>query len=156
LPNNVLISTDPPYYDNIGYADLSDFFYIWLRRALADVYPDLFGTLLVPKQAELVATPFRFGGNKQKASIGRWVGEHSKARLFLFDEPTQGLDVGAREEVYNLVRKLAESGAGIVVASSELDEVLGLAQGLVVIRGGETVPVASRERTPEMVLSTAT
>ena len=62
-----MVSTDPPYYDNIGYADLSDFFYVWLRRSLADVYPTLFGTLLTPKAAELVATPYRFGGDKAKA-----------------------------------------------------------------------------------------
>ena len=62
-----LISTDPPYYDNIGYADLSDFFYIWLRRSLHAVYPDLFKTMLVPKAQELVATPYRFGGDKRKA-----------------------------------------------------------------------------------------
>jgi putative DNA methylase len=63
----IAISTDPPYYDNIGYADLSDFFYVWLRRSLSSIYPDLFSTLLVPKAQELVATPYRFGGNKQKA-----------------------------------------------------------------------------------------
>lgn len=62
-----LVCTDPPYYDNIGYADLSDFFYIWLRRSLARVYPDLFSTVLVPKAQELVATPYRFGGDKEKA-----------------------------------------------------------------------------------------
>lgn len=62
-----LISTDPPYYDNIGYADLSDFFYVWLRRSLGEIYPEVFGTMLVPKSAELVATPYRFGGSKQKA-----------------------------------------------------------------------------------------
>ncbi len=62
-----LISTDPPYYDNIGYADLSDFFYVWLRRSLNHIYPDLFSTLLVPKSQELIATPFRFGGDKNKA-----------------------------------------------------------------------------------------
>ncbi|MGI8430508.1 MAG: DUF1156 domain-containing protein [Solirubrobacteraceae bacterium] len=62
-----LISTDPPYYDNIGYADLSDFFYVWLRRSLRDIYPNLFGTLLVPKDRELIATPYRFGGSKEKA-----------------------------------------------------------------------------------------
>jgi putative DNA methylase len=62
-----LISTDPPYYDNIGYADLSDFFYIWLRRSLSSVYPDLFSTVLVPKTQELVATPYRFSGSKEKA-----------------------------------------------------------------------------------------
>ncbi len=62
-----LISTDPPYYDNIGYSDLSDYFYVWLRRSLGDIYPDLFGTVLTPKSAELVATPYRFGGSKAKA-----------------------------------------------------------------------------------------
>lgn len=62
-----LISTDPPYYDNISYADLSGFFYVWLRRCLNSVYPDLFSTLLAPKDQELVATPYRFSGDKQKA-----------------------------------------------------------------------------------------
>ena len=55
-----------PYYDNIGYADLSDFFYVWLRRAVRSIYPDLFATLAVPKAEELVATPYRHG-NKEKA-----------------------------------------------------------------------------------------
>jgi len=62
---NTIISTDPPYYDNIGYADLSDFFYVWLRRALRPVFPDLFATLAVPKTEELVATPYRHGGKEQ-------------------------------------------------------------------------------------------
>ena len=60
-----VISTDPPYYDNIGYADLSDYFYVWLRRALRPVFPDLFATLAVPKTEELVATPYRHGGKEQ-------------------------------------------------------------------------------------------
>jgi putative DNA methylase len=64
---NVLVATDPPYYDNIAYADLSDFFYIWLRSSLSTTYPDLFSTLLVPKRQELVATPYRFGGDKKRA-----------------------------------------------------------------------------------------
>jgi putative DNA methylase len=64
---HVLISTDPPYYDNIGYADLSDFFYIWLRRALSSIYPELFSTMLVPKVQELIATPYRFNGSKSEA-----------------------------------------------------------------------------------------
>lgn len=61
------ISTDPPYYDNIGYADLSDFFYVWLRRSLRNTYPKLFSYMLVPKAEELVATPYRFDGSKQRA-----------------------------------------------------------------------------------------
>ena len=61
-----ILSTDPPYYDNIGYADLSDFFYLWLRRSLRTVFPDLLATLSTPKDEELVATPYRLG-DKRKA-----------------------------------------------------------------------------------------
>ena len=64
---NVVVSTDPPYYDNIGYADLSDFFYVWMRQALKETYPKLFRTMLVPKAEELVATPYRFDGSVEKA-----------------------------------------------------------------------------------------
>ena len=66
LTPSPVISTDPPYYDNIGYADLSDFFYVWLRRSLRRLFPDLFVTLAVPKVEELVATPYRHG-NKETA-----------------------------------------------------------------------------------------
>ena len=66
LSGDCLVSTDPPYYDNIGYADLSDYFYAWLRRSLRTVFPDIFATLSVPKAEELVATPYRHG-NKEKA-----------------------------------------------------------------------------------------
>lgn len=64
---DIMVSTDPPYYDNIGYADLSDFFYVWLRQSLRRTYPKLFGTMLVPKAEELVATPYRFDGSKERA-----------------------------------------------------------------------------------------
>ena len=64
-----VVSTDPPYYDNIGYADLSDFFYVWLRRALKPVFPDLFATMAVPKAEELVATPYRHGGKAAAESF---------------------------------------------------------------------------------------
>ncbi len=66
VADDKVVSTDPPYYDNIGYADLSDFFYVWLRRTLRSVFPDLFSTLAVPKAEELVATPYRHG-SKEKA-----------------------------------------------------------------------------------------
>ena len=62
LGDKKLISTDPPYYDNIGYADLSDFFYVWMRRSLRPILPNLFATLAVPKAEELVATAYRHGG----------------------------------------------------------------------------------------------
>lgn len=64
ISQDKVISTDPPYYDNIGYADLSDFFYVWMRRSLRSVYPELFATMAVPKAEELVATPYRHGSKE--------------------------------------------------------------------------------------------
>lgn len=65
----VVISTDPPYYDNVGYSDLSDFFYVWMRQSLKDTYPDVLSTLLAPKEEELFASPYRHGGNAEKAKL---------------------------------------------------------------------------------------
>ena len=64
---NIMISTDPPYYDNIGYADLSDYFYVWLRMSLHDTFPKLFSTMLAPKMEELIATPYRHEGSAERA-----------------------------------------------------------------------------------------
>lgn len=64
---DIMVSTDPPYYDNICYADLSDYFYMWLRGTLKSVYPDLFKTMQVPKNEELIASPYRFECGFQEA-----------------------------------------------------------------------------------------
>ena len=69
ITSGKIVSTDPPYYDNIGYADLSDFFYTWLRRSLRPVFPALFSTLAVPKSEELVADAYRHGGNDTAAAF---------------------------------------------------------------------------------------
>jgi putative DNA methylase len=73
-----VVSTDPPYYDNIGYAELSDFFYVWLRRALKSVYPELFSTVAVPKAEELVAMAYRHGSRE-------------RAEAFFMDGMTQAM-----------------------------------------------------------------
>ena len=73
-----VVSTDPPYYDNIGYADLSDFFYVWMRRTLKTIYPELFSTLASPKTEELVATPYRHASKE-------------KAEAFFLDGMTQAM-----------------------------------------------------------------
>jgi putative DNA methylase len=78
LSSGSVVSTDPPYYDNIGYADLSDFFYVWLRRSLRSVFSDLFATVAVPKAEELVATPYRHGSKE-------------KAETFFLDGMTQAM-----------------------------------------------------------------
>lgn len=66
---NVVISTDPPYYDNIGYADLSDYFYVWMRRTLRTILPEITRRLVTPKEEELVATPYRFGDPNYRPSV---------------------------------------------------------------------------------------
>ena len=65
---DVMVSTDPPYYNNVPYADFSDFFYAWLRRNVGDIYPNLFSTMLTPKAEELVADPYRSGGKDKAAT----------------------------------------------------------------------------------------
>lgn len=85
-----LVATDPPYYDNIGYADLSDYFYVWLRRALARVFPSLCSTVLTPKSEELVATPHRFGGDKAAATA---FFEEGLGRAFVRLREAQSLDL---------------------------------------------------------------
>ena len=69
ISRSKVVSTDPPYFDNVGYADLSDFFYIWLRRSLRSVFPDLFATVAAPKAEELVATPYRHGSKEAAESF---------------------------------------------------------------------------------------
>jgi putative DNA methylase len=78
ISSKKVVSTDPPYYDNIAYADLSDFFYVWMRRSLRSVFPSLLGTMAVPKAEELVATPYRHGGKE-------------RAEAFFMDGMTQSI-----------------------------------------------------------------
>ena len=67
--SGLVVSTDPPYYDNIGYSDLSDFFYVWLRRCLLDIHPSVVSTMLTPKAEELVANPYRHDGQENAAKF---------------------------------------------------------------------------------------
>ena len=116
---NIVISTDPPYYDNISYADLSDFFYIWMRRSLKNTYPRLFRTVLVPKAEELVATPYRFGGSKEKA---RDFFEDGMAKT------CQQLNKDAREDVpvtiYYAYKQSEADGDGSTTASTGWETIL--------------------------------
>ena len=130
-----LISTDPPYYDNIGYADLSDFFYIWLRSSLKNIYRNLFDTLLVPKAQELVATPYRFGGDKRAAE--RFF-ETGLSKAFIRIRETQHLDYpltvfyAFKQSEADLDNR--DSNSGLVVASTGWETML---EGL--IQAGFTV-----------------
>jgi len=94
------------------------------------------------------------GGNQQKVVLAKWL--LGNAKVFLFDEPTRGIDVGAKSEIYNLMVKLAQNGAAIVMVSSELPEVLGMSHRILAIRGGRIVREFSRaQATPDAVMAAA-
>lgn len=94
------------------------------------------------------------GGNQQKVILGRWL--LAQPRLLLLDEPTRGIDVGARAEIYELIRTLVERGMGVLLASSDLPEVLGLCHRVIVLRQGRRTGAWScDEATPERVMAAA-
>ena len=95
------------------------------------------------------------GGNQQKVVLAKWL--LGKAKIFLFDEPTRGIDIGAKAEIYNLMVKLAQEGAAIIMVSSELPEVLGMSHRILAIRDGRIAREFSRtEATPDAVIAAAT
>ncbi|HET6413174.1 MAG TPA: ATP-binding cassette domain-containing protein, partial [Anaeromyxobacter sp.] len=107
-------------------------------------------------RAASVSAPVRrlSGGNQQKSLVGRWL--MRGARVLLLDEPTRGVDVGAKAEIYRIVARLAEEGMGILLVSSELPEILGLSDRILVMRTGRIVGHFSRaEATEERLLAAA-
>ncbi len=94
------------------------------------------------------------GGNQQKVVLGKWLA--GAARIFIFDEPTRGVDVATKVEIYQLMNRLTESGAGIVMISSELPELLGMSDRILVMRGGTIqAEFDAADATQERVLSAA-
>ena len=94
------------------------------------------------------------GGNQQKVILARWLSEQVK--VILLDEPTRGIDVGAKSEIYSIIYRLAEQGVGVVVVSSDLPEVLGVADRVMVMRKGQMVDTLDRAAaTPEKTLALA-
>lgn len=94
------------------------------------------------------------GGNQQKAILGRWLSEEMK--VILLDEPTRGIDVGAKHEIYHVIYELAKQGIAVLFASSDLPEVLGLADRIIVMReGAVSGELLHDEATEQKVLSLA-
>lgn len=106
LPKGAVLSTDPPYYDNIGYADLSDYFYVWLKHSVGDIYPEIFSTIVVPKRDELVAVPHRH--KNRRAAEEYFLGGMTEA----FQNISQQIAVGMPATVYYAFKQseVAEEG----------------------------------------------
>ena len=95
------------------------------------------------------------GGNQQKVAIAKWL--YRQARIFIFDEPTRGVDVGAKAEIYRLMNDLTESGAAILMVSSELPEILGMSDRVLVMRNGRLVKeLVTREASQEEIMRYST
>jgi ABC-type sugar transport system ATPase subunit len=90
------------------------------------------------------------GGNQQKVVVAKWLFRHAK--IFLFDEPTRGIDVGAKAEVFALMDELARSGAAILMVSSELPELLQVADRILVMRSGKLVAELPRKTTQQEIM----
>ena len=111
--------------------------------------------LRIKADSPLVVTGTLSGGNQQKVVLGKWLLTNPKV-LFL-DEPTRGIDVGAKQEIYAEINKLAQAGMAIVLVSSELPEVLGLSDRVIVLHEGKLTGEFTREQaTPEKVMAAAT
>jgi putative DNA methylase len=141
-PGSALIVTDPPYFGQINYADLSDYFYLWLRRTLRSVHPDLFGTIATPKTVELVANPARHGGSKEAAQ-----------RYFIegFTEVFTSLQKASRADLPIVVAYAAkqdDADAGAAVSSAWVSMLQAvLASGLAVVG---TMPIESTMSTRQV------
>jgi len=93
------------------------------------------------------------GGNQQKVSLARWLA--TKPKVLILDEPTQGVDVGAKSEIHRLVRQLAAEGLAVILISSDLPEVIGMSDRIGVMRGGRLTAVLPGKSGPEEVMTAA-
>jgi rhamnose transport system ATP-binding protein len=145
-----------PVSENITLAALGNLsrfgaFDFGRERSLATEYAQRLGVKTASIRS-LVST--LSGGNQQKVALSRWL--LTKPAVLLLDEPTQGIDVGAKSEIHELMMTLAEEGVAILMISSELPEVLGMSDRIVVMRGGTIVSEVDRvDATPERVLARA-
>ncbi|MDE0200340.1 MAG: DUF1156 domain-containing protein [Caldilineaceae bacterium] len=103
-----VLSTDPPYYDNVGYADLSDFFYVWLRKMLRDPFPNLFATLATPKAEEMVATPYRHGSKQEAETFFLHGMTRAMQQLVERSHPTMPITI------YYAFKQAEKKGEGII------------------------------------------
>jgi ABC-type sugar transport system ATPase subunit len=132
---------------------LSRFFFRSMRRE-KDLVKRLVGDLDVRAAGTDVAAETLSGGNQQKLVLGKWMG--TSPRMLILDEPTRGVDVGAKAEVHRLIRKLAGDGMATLVISSDLPEILSLCDRIIVMRSGEIAGTLDRsEATQERVLALA-
>ncbi|MGL4237380.1 sugar ABC transporter ATP-binding protein [Tabrizicola sp.] len=150
---------DAPIADNLALVSIRSFGrgpLALIDRAAIDARTETTRSDLTIKAGDIRTQPVKAlsGGNQQKVVIGKW--QMTSPRLFILDEPTRGVDVGAKFEIYTLIDRLAAEGGGVLMISSELDELLGVADRIVVMNRGEVMGEVTRtEFDRERILSLA-
>jgi putative DNA methylase len=154
LPTASCLSTDPPYYDNIGYADLSDYFYVWLKRSVGDIYPEVFSTITVPKSDELVAMPHRH--KSRRAAEDYFLNGMSEA----FANISAQLDHGLPATIYYAFKQSEVSEEGLTSSGWATFLEAVISSGLSVVgtwpvrteRAGRTISVGTNALATSVVL----
>jgi ribose transport system ATP-binding protein len=124
------------------------------RAGTGQPRPSTLSTLAVSARSLSQEAQFLSGGNQQKVVLARWLSAHPA--VVLMDEPTRGIDVGAKHAIYEVMRSLAAEGVAVLMVSSELPEVIGMSDRIVVMKDGRIAGELPRGATEEQVLSTAT
>ena len=154
LPQGACLSTDPPYYDNIGYADLSDYFYVWLKRSVGGIYPEVFSTIAVPKTDELVAMPHRHSNRRDAESY--FLNGMSEA----FNNITSQLDHGLPATIYYAFKQSEVTQEGLTSSGWATFLEAIISSGLSVVgtwpvrteRAGRTISVGTNALATSVVL----
>ena len=124
----------------------------WLRHTTEQTLAEKFIEDLAVKTSGAVALGNSLsGGNQQKVSLARWLA--TKPKLLILDEPTQGIDIGAKNEIHKIIRRLAKEGLAVLMISSDLPEVLGMSDRIAVLRGGTVAAILPRQCTAHQVMS---
>lgn len=143
--------------ENITITDLDQIInrFIINYRKEEKLAEDLVDSLRIKTPSLEQKTKFLSGGNQQKVVLAKWLLQN--ARILIFDEPTRGIDVGAKKEVYNLINNLVKNGVGVIMVSSELPEIIGMSDRIYVMNHGRiTGKISSQEVTQEIILNYAT
>jgi rhamnose transport system ATP-binding protein len=124
----------------------------WLRHTTEQTLAEEFIEDLAVKTSGAVALGNSLsGGNQQKVALARWLA--TKPKLLILDEPTQGIDIGAKNEIHKIIRRLAKEGLAVLMISSDLPEVLGMSDRIAVLRGGTLAAILPRQCTAHQVMS---
>ncbi len=141
-----------PTSDNIVMANLRNLFkhFVVNMKIQKQVAEDYIENLKIATPSHAQIVEFLSGGTQQKVVLAKWLCTNSK--IFIFDEPTRGIDVGAKAEIHGLMRELVKNGAAILMISSELPEILGMSDRIFVMREGEIVAELDREEASQQVI----